>query len=302
MTETVFSFAELGTLERVVLVLVIAAVAHFCVRALRHLAQRLLSADAMLRWTKLRTLAALITSILVFTLYFATVGLVLHEFGVSLTAYLASASILGLAIGFGSQGLVQDVVTGLTVIFSDLFQMGDLVEISGQTGLVQSIGMRFTVLLSPLGSQVFIPNRTLSNVIVYPRGYLRCFADITLSSGEDTARRMLAKVGSITEGFVKQFPGVLRHKPEIEAPVSTPSGRVFVRIKFRIWPGRSAPIEGAYKQELVQTLKTLDPEYAEWMVSINNEISETPKAIQPFRLPLGHKISVDKNKADDTSG
>ena len=51
--------------------------------------------------------------------------------------------------------------------------------------------MRFTILLSPLGPQVYIPNRTLANVIVYPRGYVRCYADITLSAQQDTAQKML---------------------------------------------------------------------------------------------------------------
>lgn len=280
-----FSFLKMmGASERIVLVLVIAAVAHLGVLGIRHLTQKLLSAEAMLRWTKLRTLAGLLASITVFTLYFGGVGLVLREFGISLTAYLASASILGLAIGFGSQGVVQDVVTGLTVIFSDLFQVGDLVEVTGQTGLVQSITMRFTILLSPLGAQVYIPNRTIANVIVYPRGYVRCFADITLSTQQETAQQMLIKVNEITRGFVQQFPGIQRYKPEISAPSSTPSGRVFVRVKFRIWPGRNGPIEGAYKQEMVAILKTLDTNYADWMVSINNEVSEVPVAIRPYRF------------------
>ena len=280
------------------LVLAIAAIAHLTVRAVRVAGQHLLSNDALLRWAKLRTLAGLITSILVFTLYFGAIGLVLHEFGVSLTAYLASASILGLAIGFGSQGLVQDVVTGLTVIFSDLFQAGDLVEISGQTGLVQGIGMRFTVLLNPLGAQVFIPNRTLSNVIVYPRGYVRCFADITLSVQPEIAQQMQTKIEAITRGFTQQFRGIIRSKSEIGAPDETPAGRPFVRVKFRVWPGRSTPIESAYKQEIVQTLKTLDPDYSEWMVTINDEVSETPAASQPFRAPRSGLHVLGRRKAN----
>ena len=279
------SFAELGMTERILVVVAIAIVAHLSVRGIRYLAQRLLSADAMQRWTKTRTLAGLLTSAMVFTMYFGAFGLVLQEFGVSLTAYLASASIIGLAIGFGSQGVVQDVVTGLTVILSDLFQVGDLVEISGQTGLVQSISMRFTVLLNPIGAQVFIPNRTLSNVIVYPRGYIRYFADVKLSKQEDTAKQMLSKIETITRGFVERFPGVMRDKPEIGRPSSTPAGWVFVRVKFRIWPGRSAPIDNDYKQEIVQTLKTVDSDYTDWMVSINSEVGEVPAAIKPFRVP-----------------
>lgn len=170
LSEYRFLLTELGTTERIALVLAIAAAAHLSVRGIRYLAQRLLSADAMLRWTKVRTLTGLLTSTLVFTPYFGAVGLVLREFGISLTAYLASASVIGLTIGFGSQGVGQDVVTGLTLILSDLLQVGDLVEISRQTGLVQSISMRFTSLLNPVGAQVYIPNRTLSKVIVYPRG------------------------------------------------------------------------------------------------------------------------------------
>jgi small conductance mechanosensitive channel len=265
------------------LVLVIAVVAHLSVIAIRHLGQRLMTADAMLRWNKLRTLAGLITSALVFTLYFGALGFVLQEFGVSLTAYLASASILGLAIGFGSQGVVQDVVTGLTVILSDLFQVGDLVEISGQTGIVQSISMRFTTLLNPLGAKVFIPNRTLSSVIIYPRGYVRCFADITLSNQQDLADKMLSQVEAITAGFFDEFPGIMRSKPEVSAREQTQSGRIYVRVKFRIWPGRIDPIKEAFKTEIVATLKLLSPDYADWMVSINNEVSETPAVIEPFR-------------------
>ncbi len=284
MTFNAFSIETLDMGQRILLVLTIAVAAHLSVLGIRHLTQKMLSANAMLRWTKLRTLAGLLASMTIFTLYFGGVGLVLHEFGISLTAYLASASILGLAIGFGSQGVVQDVVTGLTVIFSDLFQVGDLVEVTGQTGVVQNITIRFTILLSPLGAQVYIPNRTIANVIVYPRGYVRCYADITLSTQEETAQQMLIKVDEITRGFVAQFPGILRYKPEVSSPGTLPSGRVFVRVKFRIWPGRIGPIEGTYKQELVATLKTLDTNYADWMVSINNEVSEVPTAIQPYRF------------------
>ncbi len=103
---------------------------------------------------------------------------------------------------------------------------------------------------------------------------------------------MLAKVKAITQGFVEQFPGILRDVPETGPSSSTPVGRVFVRVKFRIWPGRSGPIESAYKQEMVETLKILDPEYADWMVSINTEVSETTTAIRPFRMPRGGSRSM----------
>jgi small conductance mechanosensitive channel len=284
-----FTLQQLGAAERVALVVFIAIAAHVLVLAIRFIGRHLMSAETLLRWNKLRTLAGLFLSLLIFSLYFAALGLVLHEFGVSLTAYLASASVLGLAIGFGSQGVVQDVVTGLTVILSDLFQVGDMVEISSQTGIVQNISMRFTTLLNPLGAKVFIPNRTLSNVIIYPRGYLRCYADIALSPQSELARQMLPRIGEITQSFVEKYPGILRDIPEIGDPQTTASGKLYVRVKFRIWPGRDAPIANDYRSELVDTLKKLDQAYDGWMVSVNNEVSEVPVAIDPFRSRAGRK-------------
>lgn len=96
---------------RILVIIVVVVAAHLAVVIVRKLSQRLMVALPRASFAKGRTIASLLTSIVIFVLYFAAVGLVLKEFGVSLTAYLASASVLGLAIGFGSQGLVQDAVS-----------------------------------------------------------------------------------------------------------------------------------------------------------------------------------------------
>ena len=79
---------------------------HFLVVVIRRLSRAILVTERNRRYRKLRSVATLATSITMFVLYFLAIGLILREFGVSLTAYLASASVLGLAIGFGSQGVV----------------------------------------------------------------------------------------------------------------------------------------------------------------------------------------------------
>ena len=91
---------------------------------------RVMSSTVAAHVSKTRTVISLVTSAVIFALYFAAAGFALNEFGVSLKAYFASASIIGLAIAFGSQGLVQDVVSGLTIVFTDLFDIGDVVEIT----------------------------------------------------------------------------------------------------------------------------------------------------------------------------
>jgi small conductance mechanosensitive channel len=252
----------------------LAVVTHLLVMLVRQVVGHAFSGEQVRRHQKLRSIATLATSAVVFTLYFLAIGLILREFGVSLTAYLASASVVGLAIGFGSQGIVQDVVTGLTFIFSDLIDVGDLVEASGQTGIVKAITMRFVELENAMGAIVFIPNRTINNVINYPRGYIRCIVDITLF-GEDATRdaietAALKKMGQIQQ----QFPGICITVPSSEGRIKFDSGKEILRLKFRIWPTREKPIEMTYSQELAAELTAIDPGYQPWMVTIGYEVEK----------------------------
>jgi small conductance mechanosensitive channel len=259
---------------RIIVIIAVAIGAHLAVIMIRAIVKRLMAVIPNRSFAKVRSILGLLTRISIFILYFAAVGIVLKEFGVSLTAYLASASVLGLAVGFGSQGLVQDVVTGLTLIFSDLVDVDDMVEISGQTGIVQTIGMRFLVLKNPLGAEVFLPNRTITNVINYPRRYVRCLVDVTLSREAEIADQMEALVQTIVADAAEQFSGLLITEPSSEGRIKTGSGKEFLRIKFRIWPGRGAALETTLKQEILQSLKQVDAAYADWMVTVNYEVEK----------------------------
>ena len=268
---------------RILVIIAVVVGVHVAVLIIRAVGKRLMAAMPRRSFAKARSLLGLLTSIAIFVLYFGAVGFVLKEFGVSLTAYLASASVLGLAVGFGSQGLVQDVVTGLTLIFSDLVDVDDMVEISGQTGIVQTIGMRFLVLKNHLGAEVFIPNRTITNVINYPRGYVRCLVDVTLSREPEIADRMEALVQSTVTSAFEQFSSLFSTKPTSEGRIKTSSGKVFLRIKFRIWPGRGTALETTLKQEIVQSLKELDAAYLDWMVTVNYEVEQKLGSVKPFK-------------------
>ena len=258
----------------------IVVVVHILVVVVRRVSRTLLVHGQGRRFRKLRSVATLATSIAIFTLYFLALGFILREFGVSLTAYLASASVLGLAIGFGSQGVVQDVVTGLTFIFSDLVDVGDLVEISGQTGIVQSISMRFVELRNAMGASVFIPNRTINNVINYPRGYVRCIVDVTLRGDEDARNKAAALVVRLMGAAEEQFAGILVTEPSSEGRLTFSSGKEILRIKFRIWPGRGGLIETNFVGELTAELKRLDINFEPWMIAVGYEV-EKRSVFQP---------------------
>ncbi len=188
--ELIELFNALPIVLRIVSIVVLAIMAHFLVRGIRRFSQWLLSfklsgsdfntENLIKRYPKIVTVTTILVSALTFTIYFLAVGLILQEFNISLTAYLASASVIGLAIGFGAQGFVQDVVIGLTLIFSDTLDIGDVVDLSGQVGRVDKIGLRFTTLINLQGQQIYIPNRNISSIGRFRGGCIRAYVDIQL--------------------------------------------------------------------------------------------------------------------------
>ena len=189
-----------------------------------------------------QTIHYLVINILKYAVYFTAFGYILSELGVNYTTYLASLSVIGLAVGFGSQGLVQDIVTGFFLIFEGQFDVGDIVEISGQTGKVQELGMRMTKLQSYQGQLIFIPNRNIAIAGRYRKGCLECNVDIALENLDDYARAKKS-VSMIVKELYRQFEGLFVSKSVVEPPLTLKTGECFLRIHISIWPGQSWVID-----------------------------------------------------------
>jgi moderate conductance mechanosensitive channel len=221
-----------------------------------------------------------VASSAIFAMYFVAIGLVLQEYGVNLTTYLASASIIGLAVSFGSQGLVQDVVISLTLIFSDAMDSGDMVEIAGTVtvvGRVEEIGLRFTTLRNLFNQAVFIPNRTIANVSRFPQGGVYAYADIQIPAGSDQARAVQSIQG-IAQGMWDQFGAIILEQPTVGAVQMTQGGGwEFVRVHFKIWPGQGTLIETTFRQQATRLMKAFDANYADWQVAVTYRAATSAK-------------------------
>lgn len=221
--------AHTASMTRLMWIAGIGLGAHLGVIIIRRLARRLiftrLGSEA-----KAQTVTGFVQSLLVFILYFGAFGFALDELGVPLTTYLAGASVIGLAVSFGSQGVVQDVITGLTVVFSDLLDVGDLANVGGQVGIVQSIGMRFTALIGFSGERVFVPNRTIANVINYPHGTIRAYVDARVPTVDERNRVQATEAFSkAAHAADEQYRGVLLVAPTVEGYRKTAAGYGYVR-------------------------------------------------------------------------
>lgn len=276
--------AHTASMTRLMWIAGIAIGAHLGVIIIRRLARRLIF-SRLGSEAKAQTVTGFVQSLLVFILYFGAFGFALDELGVPLTTYLAGASVIGLAVSFGSQGVVQDVITGLTVVFSDLLDVGDMANVGGQVGIVQSIGMRFTALIGFSGERVFVPNRTIANVINYPHGYIRAYVDARVPTGDERTRVQATEaLSKAAHAAYEQYRGVLLVAPTVEGYRKTAAGYGYVRIKFRVWPGQTQLIEGPIKEGVASAMKEFDPGYASWMVSVYYR-AEPPDSETSKRLP-----------------
>ena len=274
-----FAHHESSTATRILLIVVLAVLVHVLVKIVRHISEWLINKsqaqktplDFVTQQPKFITLTRLIVSGVIFVIYFSALGLVLQEFGVDMKIYLGSATVIGLAISFGSQGLVQDVVIGLTLIFSDVMDVGDMVEIAGTVvvvGRVEEIGLRFTTLRNFYNQIVFIPNRTIANVSRFPHGGVYAYADIQLPRGTDR-EKAAETVANIARGMWRQFGAIILSEPVIGPVETVPGGGWdFLRVHFKIWPGQGSLIETTFRQQMVSAMKNLDPNYADWQVPV----------------------------------
>lgn len=160
---------------------------------------------------KANTLAAVLKNLNKYVFYF--IGLVpsLELFGIKTTSILATAGIGGLAIGFGAQGLVKDVITGFSILFEDQFSVGDYIKIGEYEGIVEEMGLRITKIRGFSGELHIIPNSKIEVVTNRARGSMRALVEVSISYEEDLDRAL-----SVLEDVCKEIIGT--DKSIIEGP------------------------------------------------------------------------------------
>ena len=274
--------AHMNPVLRILLVIVLAVVAIFIVKAIRRLSQYLLTmkvdsnetSQAILtrRYPKLATIITILVSAVTFIIYFVAVGMILREFKISLTTYFASATVIGLAVGFGLQGFVQDLVIGLTLIFSDALTIGEMVKLGDEIGKVDSIGLRFTVLINLHGQRIIIPNRNIATISQFRGGCIRAYVDIQLPPEIDE-QQMLQAIEAIARGMHNQHRSIILATPEIFGIRGARDGPWrYLRIKFKLWPGQMNIIEQTFKERVVLVLKKFYADYASWMITVTYKV------------------------------
>lgn len=119
-----------------------------------------------LKFTERReaTLLKLLENVLTYVIYFISLMTILSTLAIDVKGLIAGAGIVGLAVGFGAQNLVRDIITGFFIIFEDQFSVGDYVRIGSAEGSVEEIGLRTTKIKSWTGELHIFPNGNITEV------------------------------------------------------------------------------------------------------------------------------------------
>ncbi len=140
------------------------------------------------RASRLRTLQGLVKSLVGYVLFFVFAIMALQALTVDVTGLITTAGVGGLAVGFGAQRLVRDVIAGFFIIMEDQFGVGEYVTIGPATGTVEELGMRITRVRDDQGKLWILANGDITTVTNHSRAPVQSFVDIGLAPDTDVAR------------------------------------------------------------------------------------------------------------------
>ncbi|MBA2874343.1 mechanosensitive ion channel family protein [Thermaerobacillus caldiproteolyticus] len=194
------------------------------------------------------TLLRLLDNVITYVLYFIALIMVLDTFGVEVKAILAGAGIVGLAVGFGAQSLVKDVITGFFIIFEDQFSVGDYVRIGNFEGYVEAIGLRVTKIKSWTGEVHILPNGSINQVTNFSLNNSVAVVDVSIAYEED-----IEKAEQVIRELLSELPEKYEDMvapPELLGIQNFANSEIVMRVTCETRPMRHWFVARALRKEI----------------------------------------------------
>jgi small-conductance mechanosensitive channel len=157
----------------------------------------------------------------------------LEQLGVDVGTLLAGAGVLGLAVGFGSQAIVKDVVSGIFFVTDGALRPGDHVKIGECSGIVERIGLRLTEIRGERGELFYLPNGAIGTIANHSRTWSRITVDLPVPHSVNLAET-LADLQRIADDFARDHAGVVLEPPEAHGLVALEPDKAIVRIVAKV--------------------------------------------------------------------
>ena len=210
-------------------------------------------ADSDLEWQRrAQTLSGVLTRLVTVTIAFVAILMALREMSLDVMPILTGAGIFGLAIGFGAQNLVRDVISGFFMILEDQVRVGDLARINGITGGVEQINLRTIVLRDGEGAVHAFPNGTITALANLSKQYAFATVDVKVAFRENIERALgtIREVGAAMERDPAWRPVVL--EPLLVLGVeSIGDTDATIRMKFKTLPLNQGRVANELRRRII---------------------------------------------------
>jgi small conductance mechanosensitive channel len=192
------------------------------------------SRAAQMREQQTRTMAGLLYSTGIFVIIAVTALMVMRECGFDVSPVTAAAAVASVALGFGAQNLIKDLINGFFIVFEDQYVVGDLIQANNEIGRVEHLTLRRTVIRNPAGALVTIPNSLVGQVANLSRDWSQVFVDVTVPSDENVARALvtLEKISGDFRNDADWSPALLDGPRVLGVESLAPEGTV-LRLQVR---------------------------------------------------------------------
>ena len=203
------------------------------------------------RSARVRTLLPLLRNVVFVVLTVMVALIVLSELGVNIAPLLAGAGVVGLAVGFGAQKLVQDVITGAFILFEDSVSVGDQVEVGGHTGTVEALNIRSIRLRDAAGSVHTIPFSSVTAVTNMNKGFSNAMFDIGIAYRENTDEvcGILREIGKELQAD-PSFGSLILSPIEVLGVDRFADSAVMIKAQFKTLPLKNANIAREFNRRL----------------------------------------------------
>ena len=223
--------------------------------AIEHLQFKLARRHATtdLEWQRrAATLSGILTSLVTVTVVFVGILMVMRELTIDVVPILTGAGIAGLAIGFGAQNLVRDVISGFFLILEDQVRVGDLARINGVAGSIEQINLRTIVLRDVEGAVQVFPNGTITALANLSKQFAYAVVDMRVAYNENIDRVLgtIKEVGASMEKDPVWGPLVLAPL-DIIGIESLADGAATIRVKFKTQPLNQGRIANELRRRLM---------------------------------------------------
>jgi moderate conductance mechanosensitive channel len=201
------------------------------------LSDRFASANATRRVQRAKTMGDLLKSILTGILVAVFGTMILAQVGVNIAPIIASAGIVGIALGFGAQSLVKDFLSGIFMIFEDQYGVGDVVNVGDASGTVEAVSLRVTRLRDVNGTVWYVPNGEILRVGNMSQNWSRAVVDVTVGYTEDLAK-VIRTLRDVAEDLWQDedFSGIIIEEPEVTGVETLGPDSVGVRVMVKTEP------------------------------------------------------------------